>query len=269
MPIEVDTDLSGLSEELFKEIAYAVTGVAFSLHNEYGRFFAEKLYKYEIAAECRKLGLQRIEVEVPIRVTHGDFVKEYFADLLVDGSALFELKAVSGLNEEHGAQTLNYLFLMGLHRAKLINFGTASVEHEFVSTRIGSADRRRITFHRKRWNAINEESTRFHNLLIEILDDWGCFLQLPLYYEGVIHFYGGEDDVIQPIPVGRDGSQVTTQKVHLLSPETAFKITAVDEQLDNVEEHMRRFLNHTTLQAIHWVNLHRHDVTFTTLINER
>ena len=80
MPIQVDADVGVLSEELFKEIAYAVTGVAFSLHNEYGKFFAEKLYKHEIAAECRKQGLQRIEIEVPIRVTHGDFVKDYFAD---------------------------------------------------------------------------------------------------------------------------------------------------------------------------------------------
>ena len=65
MPIRVDADVGPISEDMFKEIAYAVTGVAFDMHNEYGSLFAEKLFKCEFAAECRKRRLSPVEVEVP------------------------------------------------------------------------------------------------------------------------------------------------------------------------------------------------------------
>ena len=121
MPIEVYGEVRALSEEEFCRIAYAVTGVAFALHKEYGSLFAEKLYKVEFAAECRKLGLTPVEIELPIVLSRHDFRKEYFADLLVGGGAMFELKTLTALADEHRAQTLHYLFLTGLPRAKLID----------------------------------------------------------------------------------------------------------------------------------------------------
>jgi GxxExxY protein len=269
MPIEVGAEPRVVSEEEFKSIAYAVTGVAFQLHKEYGSLFAEKLYKVELAAECRKLGLTPVEVELPITVSRHDFRKEYFVDLLVVGSALFELKVAAALNDDHRAQTLNYLFLTGLPRAKLINLGAASVQHEFVSTTLTPADRQRFTVHRDRWKATGSPSQRFQDLLIELLTDWGCFLQLSLYYDALVHFFGGPDQVIQEIPVVRDERQVATQRVHLLDPDTAFKLTAVAEGLDTLEKHLRRFLRHTKLKGIDWVNLHHQEVTFTTLTSSR
>ena len=176
MPIEVQSELRGLSEDAFKEIAYRVTGAAFSVYNEYGNLFSEKLYKYEIASACRNSGLGKIEVEIPIRASHGDFVKKYSVDLLVAGGALFELKVVSDLIDEHRAQTLNYLFLTGLHRAKLINFGAASVQHEFVSTLVTPETRREFTVMRDGWIAVDPLSTKFVDLLTNLLRDWGCFL---------------------------------------------------------------------------------------------
>jgi GxxExxY protein len=265
MPIHFAADVRPISEDVFKEIAYAVTGVAFDMHNEYGSLFAEKLFKYEFATECRKRRLAPVEVEVPISLTFDDFVKQYFADLLVGGGALFELKVVSALDDEHRAQTLNYLFLLALHRAKLINLGAMSVQHEFVSTTLSPADRRRLTIHRDRWRASGSPSVRFYELLIALLNEWGGFLQLPLYYEGLTHFFGGPDQVIREIAVIREGREVTRQKVHLPDPETAFKSTAVESPLGMMEEHLRRFLRHTKLRTIQWVNLHQHDVTFTTL----
>ncbi|MCU0979918.1 MAG: GxxExxY protein [Pirellulaceae bacterium] len=269
MPIEVGREVRVLSEEEFLRIAYAVTGVAFALHKEYGSLFAEKLYKVEMAAECRKLGLPPVEFELPIVVSRHDFRKDYFADLLVGGGALIELKALAALTEEHRAQTLHYLFLTGLNRAKLINLGGASVQHEFVSTTLTPAQRRCLNVQADRWHATGEASLRFHELLRELLADWGGFLQLPLYYDAVSHFFGGPDRVIQDIPVVRDGHPVTTQRVHLLDPTTAFKLTALGSGLDTLEQHLHRFLRHTQLDAIHWVNLHHHDVTFTTLIRTK
>jgi len=267
MPIHVDADARPVSEEAFREIAYAVTGAAFAVHNEYGSFFSENVYKHEIADECRRKGFPEVQVEARVRVSHGDFVKEYFADLLVGGGALFELKAAAGLTDEHRAQTLNYLFLMELHRAKLLNLGSPSVQHEFVNTRLTHADRKRLSLRRDAWQAVDEKGARFGELLVGLLNDWGSFLQLPLYYDALIHFFGGEEKVIGEVPVLRAGGEATRQKVHLLNPDTAFKLTALGDHLPAVREHLQRFLHHTRLRSIHWVNIYQQDIQFTTLLN--
>jgi GxxExxY protein len=268
MPIHVDVDVTPISEDGFREIAYVVTGAAFAVPNEYGSLFSEKVYKYEIAAECRRRGVEDIQVEAPIKVTYADFSKEYFADLLINRGALFELKVATGLIDEHRAQTLNYLFLMELHRAKLFNFGTRSLQHEFINTTLTRADRMDFTVERQSWADFDHRGARFRELTIELLNDWGSFLQLPLYYDALTYFFGGEDEVIREISVLRDGREVMKQKVHLLSPEMAFKVTAITDHLDTIREHMRRFLRHTELRAIQWVNLHHHTVEFKTLLNE-
>jgi GxxExxY protein len=269
MPIVSDARPMGMPEDSFKEIAYAVTGAAFALHNEYGRLFSENHYKHQVAVECRKLGFRQVAVEMPIVVTYADFVKKYYVDLLINGEALFELKVASALADEHRAQTLDYLFLTGLGRAKLINLGATSVTHEFVSTTLTVASRKQISIDQQRWNSNGEESTRFRSLLLELLDDWGCFLRLPLYCEAITHFFGGERRVIQEVAVVRQGVEVSRQRVHLLNENMAFKITANASDLDTTEEHLRRFLCHTKLRTLQWVNLHHHDVTFATLTNTK
>ena len=48
----------------------------------------------------------------------------------------------------------------------------------------------------------------------------------------------------------------------------AIKVTALSEDLESFELHARRFLSHTTLAAVHWVNITRDLVTFKTLNRE-
>lgn len=53
----------------------------------------------------------------------GEVVGEYFADLLVAGLVIIELKAVKKLSEEHEAQLLNYLKATPYEVGLLLNFG--------------------------------------------------------------------------------------------------------------------------------------------------
>ena len=66
-------------------------GHAFDIHNQYGKLLEEGFYKSELAERCRKAGLSVLR-EVPIRVWHGHFSKDYFIDLLLDGSTIVEGK---------------------------------------------------------------------------------------------------------------------------------------------------------------------------------
>jgi hypothetical protein len=114
---------------------------------------------------------------------------------------VFELKAVSGLNEHHRAQALNYLFLSELSRAKLFNFGATSVEHEFVSTTLTLAERRRLAIDDRGRKPTSQESRLFFDYFIGLLNDWGTFLSLTVYYAALTHFFGGEETVIREVPV--------------------------------------------------------------------
>jgi GxxExxY protein len=50
-------------------------------------------------------------------------VGEYYADLIVEGRVIVELKAAKGLREEHEAQLINYLKATEIEVGLLLNFG--------------------------------------------------------------------------------------------------------------------------------------------------
>jgi GxxExxY protein len=65
-------------------------------------------------------------------------VGEFYADLVVEGMVLVELKAVRELDELHWAQCLNYLKASGLTVCLLINFGNPKVQiKRFVGSQRG------------------------------------------------------------------------------------------------------------------------------------
>jgi len=53
----------------------------------------------------------------------GHVVGEYFADLVVDGKVIVEVKAVRTLGDAHEAQLLNYLKATPYEVGLLLNFG--------------------------------------------------------------------------------------------------------------------------------------------------
>jgi GxxExxY protein len=95
----------------------------YAVYNALGYGFLEKLYQNALAIELRKLGLDVIQ-EARIAVYYdGEVIGEYFADLLVAGTVIVELKAVKRLMEEHEAQLLNYLKATPYEVGLLLNFG--------------------------------------------------------------------------------------------------------------------------------------------------
>jgi GxxExxY protein len=109
-------------------ITEKVIGCAYRVSNNLGIGFVEKVYKNALNHEIQKSGL-RVAQQVPTKVLYDGFVVgDFFADLLVEGQVLVELKATSMLKDEHVAQSLNYLRASGLEICLLINFGTTKVQ---------------------------------------------------------------------------------------------------------------------------------------------
>ena len=106
-----------------KDITELIIQAFYTVYNTLGYGFLEKVYQNALVIELRKLGLEVIP-EAPIKVYYnGQVVGEYFADLLVAGLVIVEIKAVRTLAPEHEAQLLNYLKATPYEVGLLLNFG--------------------------------------------------------------------------------------------------------------------------------------------------
>ena len=97
-------------------------GAVYEVANVLGAGFLEKVYERALLAELRMRGLQA-ESSVQIPVSYKDVpVGEYYADIVVEGKLIVELKCVDRFTDEHLAQCLNYLKATGFRLALLVNF---------------------------------------------------------------------------------------------------------------------------------------------------
>ncbi len=116
----MDADLqdykhSELTEKLIKAF--------YKVYNTLGYGFLEKVYEKALLLELKNLDLQVLS-QVPIKVLYnGIIIGEYFADVLVEGKVILEIKAANTLVDEHEAQLLNYLRATNIEVGLLFNFG--------------------------------------------------------------------------------------------------------------------------------------------------
>jgi GxxExxY protein len=265
MPIEVATKIEVFDQEEFHALDRKLMRMVFDVHNEFGRFFDEVLYKRELAARWLAAKLGAAECEARISVTHESFRKDYLMDVLFNHGLMLEAKAAEALAPAHRAQGLNYLFLTGMQHARLVNFRPEQVEHEFLSTRLTPARRRQFQVVDLDWRTVNPESSWLREKVITVLTDWGAFLEVTIYRDAITHFLGGSERAIRPVPVQSGECLLGQQPVHLLTDDTAFAFTAVTADRSSMAEHQIRFLKHTPLRFVQWVNFNRHQIEFTTL----
>ncbi len=261
MPIEFRKNFRALDQKAFGDIAFEVMEKAFQVHNKLGRLLDEDAYQHELA---HVLGA-RADIEAGITITHEDFSTMRFIDLLVDDGAIFELKTVSRLLDEHRAQLLSYLFLTGSRHGKLINFRTERLKHEFMNTTLTHGDRTCFEVDDSSWDASVEGAPLMRRRVEALLRDWGVGLEVQLYNEAMIHFLGGEERVVQEIDIISEGRCISHKKVQLAEKNACFRITALNNRLEEFESHALRFLRHTELKHLLWINVGLRTVTMKTL----
>ncbi len=103
-------------------ITQTVIGWAFEVINELGAGFLESVYEKALLLALRQKGLSALS-QCPVKVMfRGECVREFYADVLVDGKVIVELKAVKAIAPEHQAQIINYLNATGIEVGLPINF---------------------------------------------------------------------------------------------------------------------------------------------------
>ena len=260
MPIHLPPNLRRLADDDFKQIAFEAMQVIFAVQNEMGLLFDEVVYQKAVVRR-----IPGAQIEVPLRVSFEGFVKEYFLDLLVKDGALFEFKVAEATHDRHRAQLLNYLLLLELPHGKLVNFRNELVEHEFVNAPLTREDRIRFQVEEHHYLPTTGAGRELQELFVRLLRDWGTGLDLRLYEEALVYFFGGQQQVVQPVEILDGDAVLGSQKLPVIAPDTVLKLTALSRDLDSFENHLGRFLDHTRLDRLQWVNVGRKLVTFRTL----
>ena len=110
------------------DLTERIIGAAFDVHNELGWGFLEKVYENALLAELRDRQMEvTAQPEIPVRYK-GKTIGVYNGDLLVAGSVLVEIKALSTLNSVHEQQILHYLKATGIKVGLLLNFGSQKLQ---------------------------------------------------------------------------------------------------------------------------------------------
>ena len=122
-----------MAQYLFEEETYKIIGILFEVHKNLGKGFSEIVYKDALEFEFNAANIP-FEREKEYRIEYKDIVlsKHYFADFVVFGEIILEIKAISQLTSSDTGQTLNYLACSKNKIGLVINFGEDSLKYKRV-----------------------------------------------------------------------------------------------------------------------------------------
>lgn len=237
---------------------------AFDTQNELGQLCDEAIYHSDLLSRLNSTGIPAV-TEAPVTVSHRDFSKTYLLDLIVENTGIYELKTASRLTGSHETQLLNYLFLCGVNHGKLLNFRPAKIEARFVNTTLTQESRRQFTVDIVQWTNHGRARARFRKTVVALLEDWGCWLDVSLYTEALIHLFGGETKVRQLRQLRRGELILGTQPFLTLDQDECFRLTVLTQGIEEHREQLSTLMRLGGIQVMHWVNLDRSRVQFITL----
>jgi len=104
----------------------------YAVHRELGYGFSENVYRRAVAIVLRDEGLEAIE-EQSISVAFRErLIGTFYADIVVAGVVLVEVKAAATIESYAQAQVMNYLKAAGGGVGLLVNFGRQATFKRFV-----------------------------------------------------------------------------------------------------------------------------------------
>lgn len=109
---------------LFREESYRIIGICMEVHNQLGPGFLEIVYKDALQYEFKKAGIP-FERERMYEVNYKGIIlpHKFYADFVIFGNIILEVKAVAGITDEFVAMAINYLKVSENRLALIVNFG--------------------------------------------------------------------------------------------------------------------------------------------------
>jgi len=122
-----------MGEIIYKEESFKIIGICMDVHNNLGKGFLEIVYKDALEYEFNKADIS-FEREKEYEVHYKGIIlpHKFFADFVVYDKIILEVKGMSGISDEHIAQTLNYLKVSKCKLGLLVNFGQVSLQYKRI-----------------------------------------------------------------------------------------------------------------------------------------
>ncbi|GGB71078.1 hypothetical protein GCM10007424_08850 [Flavobacterium suaedae] len=118
---------------IYKEEYYKIVGICMEVHRHLGGGLLEVVYKDALEYEFRKNNIPfKREKEYTIQYKNIILPHKFYADFVVYEDIILEVKAVSKINDNHMAQTLNYIKLAYSRLGIIANFHNKSLEHKRI-----------------------------------------------------------------------------------------------------------------------------------------
>ena len=123
----------GDKEYPLQKETYEIIGICMEVHKILGKGFLEIVYKDAIEYEFRKRNIP-YEREKKYEIEYKDITLKhhYFADFIVYGKVILEVKSQEGVVDEHRKYVINYLTASKCTIGLIVNFGWDSLEHKRI-----------------------------------------------------------------------------------------------------------------------------------------
>ncbi|MCF8219174.1 MAG: GxxExxY protein [Bacteroidales bacterium] len=122
-----------MSDIIYEEESYQIIGKCFEVHNNLGPGFLEIVYKDALEYEFIKAGIP-YQRERKYEVNYKGFIlpHKFYADFVVFGKIILEVKAVSAIVDEFVALAINYLKVSDNKLALIVNFGELKLNSQRI-----------------------------------------------------------------------------------------------------------------------------------------
>jgi len=112
---------------------HTIIGICMEIHRILGKGLFEIVYKDALEYEFKTKAIV-FEREKEYSIQYKDIIlpHKFFADFIVFGSIILEVKAQKNLIEDHYNQMINYLAISNCKVGLLVNFGESSLKFKRV-----------------------------------------------------------------------------------------------------------------------------------------
>ena len=120
-----------VTQKYINELTYKITGACIEVHKIAGPGLFENVYHECLKKEFDLLELEyKSELEIPLNYKGEIIDCKVKCDFLIESLIVLEIKSVTDLNNVHRAQTMNYMNLLKVPKAILVNFNVNNIYHE-------------------------------------------------------------------------------------------------------------------------------------------
>jgi GxxExxY protein len=120
-------------EVIYREESFKIIGICLEVHRELGMGFSEIIYKDALEIEFKKHGIPYVrEREFQVFYKAQPLNRSFFVDFYLYDKIVLEVKAKSGIIEEHEIQTLNYVATSKSKLGIIANFGAKSFQQKRI-----------------------------------------------------------------------------------------------------------------------------------------